>query len=181
VYVFLLLALTTSCDLLKSEDEDNAPHCTSEEHILKEYDLPWGLLSIYEYSMDGNYITIKYWYYVNSVCPSKEVWTVNDVELNTFQPYPVEVSFWISYGSGSDKRIEKNNVQGNVDKELNITTYRADVKFTPLNLAVFDDAATITSFVRFKFYSVNRNPDEDMRYLRNLYKRIFYGFIYYPY
>jgi hypothetical protein len=104
-----------------------------------------------------------------------------DIQLSSDQPREVGVSLWIEWDPDPLQKIQKNDIYGVLTDDLTTRKYEENVSFTPNEWIYMDDAAIVTTKVRFKFTSPYHDPNSDIVYLSNLFKSLSVTTSYYSY
>jgi hypothetical protein len=181
----LLLCLTlmfgSSCNLLDPDPDDGIAYCTSDVLKSKDFVITQNQLNLNTYSFDGDYIIYEYSNYQNQICPSKTTTVSCNIQLASEQPKPVGVSLWIEWGPDPLQRIEKNYMQGILNQDMTILVHEVSAGFIPGEWVTMDDAAIVTTKIRFRFASPYHDPNSDIVYLSSLFKSFRVTTNYYPY
>ena len=138
-------------------------------------------LNVNTHSFDGDYIIYEYSNYQNQICPSKTTKVDCNIQLASDQSRSVEVSLIIEWGPDALQKLERNNIQGVLNMDQTVLIYETSADFVPNEWTYMDDAAIVTTKVRFKFTSPYHDPNSDIVYLSNLFKSLSVTTSYYSY
>jgi len=177
----LPLIFAFSCNLLDPDEADGIAYCTSDVLKNKEFVVTENLIHLNSHSFDGDYIIFEYSNYENQICPSKRTTVYCTIELASEQPKPVGVSLWIEWGPDPLQRIEKNYIFGVLNQDLTILTHQVSANFIPNEWMYMDEAATVTTKVRFRFASPFHDPNTDIVYFGNIFRSFRVTTSYYSY